>query len=106
MIGMVDLFLFEQKTAYELRISDLSSDVCSSDLELQTDYVVIYNDQYVKKDMLVSLDVKNRPLEVVLNKMLSPRGLIYEVRDKTIAISGRAFKDDTRRASCRERECQ
>src|SRR3546814_10843404 len=27
-------FLFKQKTAYELRISDWSSDVCSSDLEL------------------------------------------------------------------------
>src|SRR3546814_8603853 len=28
----VSFFLFEQKTAYELRISDWSSDVCSSDL--------------------------------------------------------------------------
>src|SRR3546814_18008088 len=27
-----DLFLFKQKTAYEMRISDWSSDVCSSDL--------------------------------------------------------------------------
>src|SRR3546814_8581147 len=27
------LFLFKQKTAYEVRISDWSSDVCSSDLE-------------------------------------------------------------------------
>src|SRR3546814_12367640 len=27
-------FIFEQKTAYELRISDGSSDVCSSDLRL------------------------------------------------------------------------
>src|SRR3546814_6085251 len=26
------LFVFKQKTAYEMRISDLSSDVCSSDL--------------------------------------------------------------------------
>src|SRR3546814_20994039 len=26
------MFFFKQKTAYELRISDLSSDVCSSDL--------------------------------------------------------------------------
>src|SRR3546814_8547183 len=26
------IFLFEQKTAYEMRISDWSSDVCSSDL--------------------------------------------------------------------------
>src|SRR3546814_3856780 len=27
-------FVFKQKTAYEVRISDLSSDVCSSDLRL------------------------------------------------------------------------
>src|SRR3546814_10865205 len=30
------VFFFKQKTAYELRISDWSSDVCSSDLELAT----------------------------------------------------------------------
>src|SRR3546814_4151881 len=30
----VFLFFFKQKTAYELRISDWSSDVCSSDLEM------------------------------------------------------------------------
>src|SRR3546814_2143695 len=29
---MVCVFFFKQKTAYELRISDWSSDVCSSDL--------------------------------------------------------------------------
>src|SRR3546814_20724892 len=29
---IVDCFFFKQKTAYEMRISDWSSDVCSSDL--------------------------------------------------------------------------
>src|SRR3546814_5300157 len=29
---MIYFFLFKQKTAYEMRISDWSSDVCSSDL--------------------------------------------------------------------------
>src|SRR3546814_7590243 len=29
----MSFFLFKQKTAYELRISDWSSDVCSSDLD-------------------------------------------------------------------------
>src|SRR3546814_4514615 len=29
---MADFFFFKQKTAYEMRISDWSSDVCSSDL--------------------------------------------------------------------------
>src|SRR3546814_3067642 len=30
--GVVGIFFFKQKTAYEMRISDWSSDVCSSDL--------------------------------------------------------------------------
>src|SRR3546814_5134298 len=31
--GSVFVFFFKQKTAYEMRISDWSSDVCSSDLQ-------------------------------------------------------------------------
>src|SRR3546814_8863074 len=34
-ISGVWVFFFKQKTAYEMRISDWSSDVCSSDLSLQ-----------------------------------------------------------------------
>src|SRR3546814_1171531 len=32
-IFLVVIFFFKQKTAYEMRISDWSSDVCSSDLD-------------------------------------------------------------------------
>src|SRR3546814_5439688 len=31
-LGTITVFFFKQKTAYEMRISDWSSDVCSSDL--------------------------------------------------------------------------
>src|SRR3546814_9819484 len=34
---MISFFFFKQKTAYEMRISDWSSDVCSSDL-VQNDF--------------------------------------------------------------------
>src|SRR3546814_9525663 len=33
------VFFFKQKTAYEMRISDWSSDVCSSDLHRQVKYL-------------------------------------------------------------------
>src|SRR3546814_1260370 len=33
---MCSFFFFKQKTAYEMRISDWSSDVCSSDLRLRS----------------------------------------------------------------------
>src|SRR3546814_2282694 len=35
--GLCVFFFFKQKTAYEMRISDWSSDVCSSDLHLAGD---------------------------------------------------------------------
>src|SRR3546814_3024663 len=34
-------FFFKQKTAYEMRISDWSSDVCSSDLFTEARYVIL-----------------------------------------------------------------
>src|SRR3546814_5455048 len=37
MLYMFCIFFFKQKTAYEMRISDWSSDVCSSDLRQEMD---------------------------------------------------------------------
>src|SRR3546814_1014788 len=37
-------FLFKQKTAYEMRISDWSSDVCSSDLASNVDFAPTFLD--------------------------------------------------------------
>src|SRR3546814_19468052 len=39
MLLLMSFFFFKQKTAYELRISDWSSDVCSSDLKFGADGV-------------------------------------------------------------------
>src|SRR3546814_1306107 len=36
-MGLCNVFFFKQKTAYEMRISDWSSDVCSSDLSFDAD---------------------------------------------------------------------
>src|SRR3546814_1628684 len=39
--GCCFVFCFKQKTAYEMRMSDWSSDVCSSDLNLPTGIVAL-----------------------------------------------------------------
>src|SRR3546814_9772899 len=39
--SLIIIFFFKQKTAYEMRISDWSSDVCSSDLGADIDFVRI-----------------------------------------------------------------
>src|SRR3546814_3197205 len=43
---MLFVFFFKQKTAYEMRISDWSSDVCSSDLASDDATVVLLDDHH------------------------------------------------------------
>src|SRR3546814_8096699 len=48
-------FFFKQKTAYEMRISDWSSDVCSSDLDLAyNDAGVTYGDVFLENEREMS----------------------------------------------------
>src|SRR3546814_3766226 len=86
-------FFFKQKTAYEMRISDWSSDVCSSDLVAET--------------LLDRLSMVTRTF---------PRTLLIGAHDAVLADRLRATgtalvlieagpRLEIGRASCREREC-
>src|SRR3546814_10336271 len=87
-------FFFKQKTAYEMRISDWSSDVCSSDLAAArpgVDHLVILfllGDQAVLILLLIILHERAR----LLDQRLLGGG------DNHVVQIGRA--------SCRERVCQ
>src|SRR3546814_3304596 len=51
----VCLFFFKHKTAYEMRISDWSSDVCSSDLARQRSLLDCRGHRYVFRDQGLDL---------------------------------------------------
>src|SRR3546814_20444017 len=66
------LFFFKQKTAYEMRISDWSSDVCSSDLDIPQDHAFIatlyrfaakHNIKYILNGFNYSTECVRNPLE-------------------------------------------
>ncbi|NGM63043.1 TonB-dependent receptor [Sphingobacterium sp. SGG-5] len=48
--------------------------------------MIVYNDRYVRSDVLVSVDVHNSPLRQVLDRVLTPLSLIYLIKEKNIAI--------------------
>src|SRR3546814_1348690 len=49
-------FFFKQKTAYEMRISDWSSDVCSSDLQRQAEHRAVVAVDPVDEGCRVAVD--------------------------------------------------
>src|SRR3546814_6268351 len=82
-------FFFKQKTAYEMRISDWSSDVCSSDLETSP-----VSTQTLPDDPLEAR------IETVGRVMPHLEVKIVDEAGRTVA------RGEIGRASCRERVCQ
>src|SRR3546814_10308315 len=88
-------FFFKQKTAYEMRISDWSSDVCSSDLSIP---------------LVVLTSNGTRELSDALRRRCLYHFVDYPTEDKEARILTTRLPqvDATQigRASCRERVCQ
>src|SRR3546814_2293072 len=96
-------FFFKQKTAYEMRISDWSSDVCSSDLPQRTLPLGIFGG-------LALVTVLYLLVALALTGMV-PYTLLAAAEHPSLATAFIAVGADWAaqqigRASCRERVCQ
>src|SRR3546814_5236198 len=93
------IFFFKQKTAYEMRISDWSSDVCSSDLrDRDADLLASPRMKMALERVMQGTHVER--LRQVLRDPASPRLLHRALR----SVGG--HHEQIGRASCRERVCQ
>src|SRR3546814_8744251 len=101
----VVFFFFKQKTAYEMRISDWSSDVCSSDLTDQVAAVQQGANRRQHKGARLIDDTMLRPMRFSMYYNIVQYqqdnvqiGDFYTGKNVTVNQIGRA--------SCRERVCQ
>src|SRR3546814_6796956 len=93
------IFFFKQKTAYEMRISDWSSDVCSSDLPLDD----------VDDSAVRDIHVPRTDEILHLRRGRGARGAAD--RERVAERAALALREDAGRgeiggAACRERVCQ
>src|SRR3546814_3720198 len=90
------LFFFKQKTAYEMRNSDWSSDVCSSDLNIHTEPISRILEQVGALPFRRSAD---GVLEVMLitsrdtGRWIIPKGWPMEGRSGPSAAQQEAFEE-------------
>src|SRR3546814_3060448 len=100
--GMLCFFFFKQKTAYEMRISDWSSDVCSSDL--RQGWRAINSTLGVAR-VVAAADAPIAVPEAVIERLRAREG-----KDGCVRLEPqRHLKNGDKeigRASCRERVCQ
>src|SRR3546814_17999804 len=117
--------MFKQKTAYEMRISDWSSDVCSSDL-LCLDgaaVAIAHRDgrgQIAERDMILPKHLERRVgihdlvvriaveelRRLVVEHFAQERGHRFALVEPLTADARERLSGQIGRASCRERVCQ
>src|SRR3546814_4185894 len=91
-------FFFKQKTAYEMRISDWSSDVCSSDLRFLPHHLADLLPLLQESEDVVAYGQVLADRGAGRNFLKPPRAIAHgETMDRYLKIG---------RASCRERVCQ
>src|SRR3546814_7347170 len=98
-------FFFKQKTAYEMRISDWSSDVCSSDLDKFEVVVLEKKDvtySYFADPMYVFMDEEYNQYEVEAENL----GDALNYLEDGMQCEAVFYNGKIGRASCRERVCQ
>src|SRR3546814_4482639 len=100
---------FKQKTAYEMRISDWSSDVCSSDLPVQLHHVQQFVDlgcdlAFVRT-LVPGLHAQAEG-DVVEHGHVTEQGVVLEHETNVAITHIVAGYVQIGRASCRERVCQ
>src|SRR3546814_8970802 len=98
-------FFFKQKTAYEMRISDWSSDVCSSDLRTIQQRVGI-TFIYITHDQGEALTMSDR-IAVMSDgvvQQIDQGATVYDNPATSFVASFVGEKNG--RASCRDRVCQ
>src|SRR3546814_10973949 len=105
---MCVFFFFKQKTAYEMRISDWSSDVCSSDLANGTVFHTWIYDR-------ISLDIRglkaggsnwNNSINLRVGSGGSEETVDWDGCIEERKTVSRSSYDQIGRASCRERVCK
>src|SRR3546814_2285328 len=98
------MFFFKQKTAYEMRISDWSSDVCSSDLPHMIRETIVTTRSVDGSTQIVPLGVREQGEFLVLAPFKPSTTLENLLRERCAVIN--YTDDEIGRASCRERVCQ
>src|SRR3546814_8356748 len=102
------VFFFKQKTAYEMRISDWSSDVCFSDLQIDADQRLQFSAS--RYDAKQNTDYASDPLVAKFSPGSVParaiRGLQLDEQNRVRNTLLNLDYQQIGRASCRERVCQ
>lgn len=90
--GMVSVLagtVYSQTTALQFDLKNVSLEKALLEIEKQTNYYFLYNNQLIDVDKRVNMKAENEPVEVVLDRVLEGLDIGYEIKSRQIVLSAK-----------------
>ena len=87
LVCAIPISTFAQVLKFSIKKSNTSIQSVLQELEKGSEYTFFYNDNQVKLDKKVSINVEDAPIEVVLNQIFENSGYSYRIVEMNNAIA-------------------
>lgn len=80
---------YSQQTRFSMKFEKTQLENVLNEIENQSDYYFLYNQDYVNVKQLVNFEVKDQKIEDVLTQLLESTGINYSIYNRQIVLTSR-----------------
>ncbi len=88
----VSAITYSQQTKLSMKFDDVTVKEVFKQIELQSEFIVFYNEDFIDVSRKVSVDVKNQNVESILNELFKGTKNTLKIYDRQIVILAPAMK--------------
>ena len=95
-LGIIQVFAvdsYSQQTRFSMDYGQVKLVNVLNEIENQSDYYFLYNEDYVNVNQIVDARVKDMEIEQVLNQLLKSTGVDYSIHDRQIVLTRSSNSD-------------
>ncbi|WP_159518012.1 SusC/RagA family TonB-linked outer membrane protein [Sunxiuqinia indica] len=89
-LGIIQVFAldtYSQQTKFSMNFESTRLESILNEIENQSEYYFLYNQDYVDVDQVVTVDVKDRRIEELLNSLLETTSIEFEIFNRQIVLT-------------------
>ncbi len=91
-LGIIQVFAvdsYSQQAKFSMNFERTKLESVLNEIENQSDYYFLYNQDYVDVDQLVNIQAKDQKIEQLLSQLLESTGIDFSIQNRQIVLTSR-----------------
>ncbi len=89
LLGIVQVYAantYSQQTRFSMNFEKTRLETVLNEIEIQSDYYFLYNQDYVDVDQMVDIRVNDLNIDQLLSRLLAPTGIAFSIHNRQIVL--------------------